>query len=471
MSETEAFHPLLRRQLQSARDESGSADMSALLVLVSKAYQDQDRMRSRLERAMALMNGELRENVDERDGLVQSLKRRTEQFEATLSNMRQGLAMFSNDALVVANNWLVTTLGYPSLKALEGGTLAQVLKDAPGLLEGSHNEASTEALLNAGKAGNSYTDAIVMQFAATEGRTLELALVCGQQSTRILTLDDVTESMLAEAQLNYMAKHDALTGLPNRNYLAEIIAAAETDVSHGYQCAIHCLDLDQFKSVNDTLGHDVGDGLLQAVSQRLQGCVKENDVVARLGGDEFAIVQRRLVSLQESERLAARVIEKLAEPFLIGTHQLQIGASIGIALLSENTPTSEKPLKQADIALYRAKSDGRGCFRFFQPKMDIYLQERRALEVDLRNADFDQEFELHYQPQFDMATKTIIGLEALLRWNHKTRGLMGPAKFIGLSEEIGLIEDIGDWTLHKACCEAAKWDNPNVVIAVNLSAI
>ena len=232
------------------------------------------------------------------------------------------------------------------------------------------------------------------------------------------------------------------------------------------------LDLDQFKGVNDTLGHPVGDELLKAVAERLRGCVRETDTVARLGGDEFAIMQtgdRR--SRRTPPRSRGASSRRSARPYELDGHQVVIGASIGIAdRAGRRHAMPDQLLKNADMALYRAKADGRGTFRFFEPEMDARMQARRALELDLRKALGNGEFELHYQPLVNLRRNEISGFEALLRWHHPERGMMPPAEFIPIAEETGLIVPIGEWVLRQACAEAATWPD-HVKVAVNLSPV
>jgi diguanylate cyclase (GGDEF)-like protein len=220
--------------------------------------------------------------------------------------------------------------------------------------------------------------------------------------------------------------------------------------------------------VNDTLGHSMGDALLRAVSERLLNCIRDLDTIARLGGDEFAIIQIAPAEPHEAAALAERIIETIAAPFSLEGHQIGIGTSVGIALAPSDGVLGEELLQKADLALYRAKMDGRNTFRFFEPGMDAQMQERRAIEVDLRNALAANQFELYYQPLVTMESGRITGFEALLRWHHPQRGLVPPGDFIPLAEEVGLVVPIGEWVLQQACREAASWPG-NVHVAVNLS--
>jgi diguanylate cyclase (GGDEF)-like protein len=241
-------------------------------------------------------------------------------------------------------------------------------------------------------------------------------------------------------------------------------------VQRGENLAVLCLDLDHFKSVNDTLGHPVGDSLLKAVAERLRQKVRDTDIVARLGGDEFAIVQIAAEQPRGAIVLADRLIEALSKPFDLTGHQLVIGTSIGIALAPSDGLDTDQLIKNADMALYRAKADGRGVFRFFEPEMDAKMQARRTLEIDLRKALVEGEFELFYQPLVNLQSNEISGFEALLRWNHPTRGLVPPSEFIPIAEEMGLIVPLGEQVLRQACTEAAGWPG-DIRVAVNLSPV
>ena len=238
----------------------------------------------------------------------------------------------------------------------------------------------------------------------------------------------------------------------------------------GEHLAVFCLDLDRFKEVNDAHGHPVGDLLLKAVADRLRQCVRDIDMVARLGGDEFAIVQAGASQPTDATSLASRLIEVIGAPYELGGHQVTVELSIGIALAPGDGLDPDQLLKNADMALYRAKSDGHGLYRFFEPEMDARMQARRRLEIDLRKAIANGEFELFYQPLVDMQTENVTGFEALIRWHHPERGMIPPLDFIPVAEETGLIVPIGDWVLRQACAEAATWPT-NVKVAVNLSPI
>jgi diguanylate cyclase (GGDEF)-like protein len=286
----------------------------------------------------------------------------------------------------------------------------------------------------------------------------------------VSTHEDITSRREAEAQIAHMAHHDALTNLPNRVLLRERLEEALAQVKRGGQIAVLYLDLDHFKSINDTLGHGVGDELLKQVALRLERSLGADDTIARLGGDEFAIVQTGIGSPSDVANLASRIREALTRPYDLEGHQVPADVSIGISIAPDDTSDPDQLLKNADMALYRSKADGRGTFRFFEPQMDERVKARRTLELDLRNAIVSGEFELYYQPLLNLEHHQISGCETLLRWHHPTRGMVSPGEFIPVAEETGLINQIGEWVLRQACLEAASWPN-EIAVAVNLSPV
>ena len=287
----------------------------------------------------------------------------------------------------------------------------------------------------------------------------------------LVAVVDITERRQAEARIAYMAHHDGLTDLPNRELFQERLkqALAEGRPGSGRVAAL-CVDLDLFKNVNDSFGHPIGDRLLRSVADRLRSDVIGNNLVARLGGDEFAVILTNVVSPNEASDYAMRLIKTLSKAYEIDGIEVVIGASIGIALSPGDGETSEELMRNADMALYRAKSDGGGVHRFFEREMDRQAQKRRDMELDLRRAFANGEFELHYQPLVDIAADRISGFESLLRWRHPQRGMISPADFIPVAEDIGLIVALGEWVLREACTEAAKWP-ADVKVAVNLSPV
>jgi len=280
---------------------------------------------------------------------------------------------------------------------------------------------------------------------------------------------DITERKRAEARVAFMAHHDALTSLPNRvllrMHMEEMLVRARRN---GLGVATLCIDLDNFKAVNDTLGHPFGDLLLQEVAARLRSTLGEHDMVSRLGGDEFAVLHPDVDTPTEAGALAERIIDVISAPYSLDGHQVTIGASVGIAFAPVDADDADRLLKNADMALYRAKGDGKGACRFFEAEMDARLQARRRLEIDLRNAVAAEALEVHYQPLIALDRRKVSGFEALLRWRHPEHGMVPPSDFVPVAEETGLIGAIGAFVLRRACADAAKWPDP-VTVAVNLS--
>ncbi|WP_079539400.1 putative bifunctional diguanylate cyclase/phosphodiesterase [Bradyrhizobium lablabi] len=307
-----------------------------------------------------------------------------------------------------------------------------------------------------------------------DGTLIDLAiysreLVYNDRPAVLLALMDITERKRAEARLAFMAQHDGLTGLPNRNLLRQQM---DEILSHtrrsSDKVAVLVLGLDNFKSVNDTLGHGVGDKLLRGVAKRLRSTLREEDTIARLNSDEFAIVQSGLARPEDAVLLCRRLLEAIGDPYLLDGHSVVIGASIGIAMAPSDGDESEKLLKNADMALSRAKNEQRGTFSFFEAGMDARAQSRRKIEIDLRDAIQNDVLRPYYQPLIDLSTGRITGFEALVRWPHAERGMISPAEFIPVAEDTGLINALGGLMLRRACMDAAIWPD-EVRVAVNLS--
>ncbi|HVB18053.1 MAG TPA: EAL domain-containing protein [Stellaceae bacterium] len=396
----------------------------------------------------------------------QNLERQNLRFDAALNNMSQGLCMFDAAArIVVYNDRYVEMLGLPADQVKPGCTLGDVLRRlvAAGSVRGDQ-EAYLAELLAAiadGRPANSFRT-------FNDGREIYISNQPMPGGGWVATHEDVTERRRAEAQIVHLAHHDALTDLPNRVLMYERLEHALAHVRRGESIAVLLLDLDCFKNVNDTFGHGVGDLLLQAVAGRLRGCVREIDTIARLGGDEFAIIQASVEQPVDAAALARRLREAVGAPYVLNDHAVVIDTSIGIAVAPGDGVDAEALLKAADMAAYAAKADGRGTYRFFEAQMDACFKARRILELDLRQAFANGEFELHFQPLVNLQTGTISSFEALMRWQHPERGMIPPSEFIPVAEEIGLIVPLGEWALRMACAAAATWPE-EIKVAVNLS--
>ncbi|KJC57243.1 diguanylate cyclase [Bradyrhizobium sp. LTSPM299] len=307
-----------------------------------------------------------------------------------------------------------------------------------------------------------------------DGTLIDLAiysrqLMHGDQPAMLLALMDITERKRAEARLAFMAQHDGLTGLPNRNLLRQKMDEMLLHTRRSSdKVAVLMLGLDNFKAVNDTLGHGIGDKLLRGVAKRLRSTLRDEDALARLNSDEFTIVQNGVVRPEDAVLLAKRILDAIGEPYLLEGHSVLIGASIGIAMSPGDGEDSEKLLKSADMALSRAKSEFRGTFSFFEAEMDARARSRRKIETDLRDAIQNEGLRPYYQPLIDLASGRITGFEALVRWPHPERGMISPGEFIPVAEETGLINALGGLMLHRACMDAAQWPD-DVRVAVNLS--
>jgi diguanylate cyclase (GGDEF)-like protein len=394
-----------------------------------------------------------------------SLRQSNLLLDAALENMSQGLCLYdAQNRLEVFNRRFLEIFKLPPDQIKPGVGYKDVLAISIGVH--NHTGKNVEQLIAEQAEFLRERTAKPHLYELNNGRVVA-CLYCPTADGRwVATYEDVTERRQAEAKIIHMARHDALTNLPNRVLFQDKMEKA---LGRGDRIAVMFLDLDRFKSVNDSLGHSVGDALLCAVTERLQRVVSSSDTVARLGGDEFAIVQRHATPAGASE-LAGKIIAELVEPFEVQGHQLIVGTSIGIAMAPADGSEPDQLLRNADMALYRAKSDGRGTYHFFQPEMDAQMQDRRKLELDLRKALQGDEFELNYQPLIDLVRGEVCGFEALLRWKHPERGLIPPDEFIPVAEEIGLIVPLGDWVLKQACRDAANWP-AKTTIAVNLSPV
>jgi diguanylate cyclase (GGDEF)-like protein len=447
--------------------------VAGIVVLGVRQLRGQDRVVAanaaamRAETARAWAETEL-EMARQREAAEHAAYMQSQRFDLALSNMQQALVMFDNtDRLMVANRRFCKLVG-ATVDALPSGITATGIMELA-VAHGSFTREDMEALHRWRKTAAVMPAEASSTFEMTNGRSIVMTYQ-PMEGGWLATYEDVTERREAQDRMAHMARHDALTDLPNRVLFREKMQEALTHARRGRTMALLCLDLDQFKTVNDTLGHPVGDALLLAVARRLTEQVRDTDTVARLGGDEFAVVQALLDKPTEAADFADRLIAMLDTPFEVLGHQIVIGTSIGIAFAPQDGLDADQLLKNADLALYRAKSDGRGVYRLFHTGMDAEMQVRRLLELDLRQALRNGQFEVFYQPLVALQTRAVSGFEALLRWHHPERGMVSPAMFIPLAEEIGAIVPIGDWVLRQACAAAASWDGA-LRVSVNLSPV
>jgi diguanylate cyclase (GGDEF)-like protein len=387
-------------------------------------------------------------------------------FDAALNNMSHALCMFDAEGrLLVCNQRYIQMFKLSPELVKPGCTFPKLLKylASPGHFSGDPAGywAKLQVQMKEQKPISWINE-------SGNGRAISVINSPMPNGGWVATLEDITEQRIAQAKISHMALHDALTNLPNRLFFREQMETRLSQLGRDQKCAVLCLDLDRFKTVNDTLGHPDGDKLLRQAAERMRKCLRDGDTLARLGGDEFAILQAHVSQAEDTSALAARLIEDIGAPFDLDGQQVIIGVSIGIAVAPGDAIQPDQLLKNADMALYRAKAEGKGTYRFFEPEMDRLMQTRRSLELDLRKAVVNGEFEIYYQPLINLQTEAISGFEALLRWNHPTRGLVAPLDFIPLAEETTLIIPIGEWVIRKACEEASKWPK-EISIAINLS--
>ena len=389
-------------------------------------------------------------------------------LDTAINNMTQGLLMFdSSHRLVVANQRYIEMFGVSTDVVKPGCTIHELLNHRReiGSFKGDVDEycATLFRKLAQGKIFQT-----IMETA--NGGSIQVSYRPLQRGGWVTTLEDITERRRVEDRITHLAHYDALTDLPNRALFHEQLKRELARIAPGEQLAVLYIDIDEFKSVNDTLGHLIGDELLKSVAVSLGRCVRDTDFVARLGGDEFAIVQTGVRTADEVTGLVTRVLDTIREPYECLGHQVTTDASIGIALAPQHGTDLDQILKNADLAMYAAKSAGRRTYRFFEPEMDARVRARRILEMDLRQAISDGAFEVHYQPCVNLRDNKITGCEALLRWRHSERGMISPAEFIPIAEETGLINQLGEWVLTTACAEATTWPD-HIKLAVNVSPV
>jgi len=385
------------------------------------------------------------------------LRERTSHLQAIVDNFPGGITFTDkNLRVVVANEKVKELLDLPERLFANGPPAVEDIlrfNAERGEYGAGDLEEIVATRLALGKQGKPH----MSERERPDGTIVEVRGVPLASGGNVTIYLDMTERRRAESRIAHMAHHDALTDLPNRLLLQDRLEQALARLPMDERLAVFCLDLDGFKTVNDTLGHPVGDTLLKAVAERLRACVRKSDTVARFGGDEFAILQIAIDGLDDVTALAERIIQSIHTPYDLDHHHVNVGISIGIAVAPNDGVDPNQLLKNADLALYRAKAEGRGSYDFFELEMDVRMRARRELELDLRRALGDGQFELYYQPLVNLQRDEVCGFEALLRWHHPSRGMVSPVEFVPVAEDIGLIVPIGEWALRHACVEAAVW--------------
>ena len=397
----------------------------------------------------------------------QQLTLEKQRLDTAVNNIPQGLILYDTSArITVCNRRYIDMFGLSPEVAKPGCSMQDLIahRKATGSFDGDVEKFCADIIRNValGKITHQITE-------APGGRAIQIINQPLDVGGWVAVIEDVTERTRSEQQIAHLAHYDPLTDLPNRVLFCEQLETALKTVRPDEQLAVMYIDIDEFKSVNDALGHSIGDELLKTVARRLRGCLKDADVAARLGGDEFAVIQTSVKSPSDATRLVEKIHRSIRQTCECEGHLITTDASIGIAL-AEAGANLHQLLKNADLAMYAAKSAGRRTYRFFEPDMDARVKARHILETDLRQAIADGGLEVYYQPCVSLRDDRITGCEALLRWHHPVRGMISPAEFIPVAEETGLINQIGEWVLATACAEAATWPD-DIKIAVNVSPV
>lgn len=411
---------------------------------------------------MVALQGQSQEEAQRKQALL----------EATLHNIGQGICLFDQDLnLMVWNERYIELLNLPRDLVKEGTPLSDILRFNGE--RGEYGDVSIQALISDRVAIARRREPYRMERTRPNGRVIQVDHNPMPGGGYVATYTDITERKQTEARMRHLAVHDVLTSLPNRTLFLDRLRQALLSARR-FQRGVTVLfvDLDRFKDINDHFGHDVGDLMIQEMGQRLSRIIRDSDTAARLGGDEFAIIQTDVQNIEDTIALAQRIIDELCQPFDCRGVRLHSTASVGITLFPEDGENPEQLVKNADMAMYAAKAEGRNNYRFFLPSMHERVKERKTIEEDLRHALEHDQLELYYQPKIDCHNERVVGAEALVRWHHPERGMILPGEFISVAEECGLINRLGAWVLEKACKQTQIWREstlPGMRIAVNLS--
>lgn len=475
------MHSLLLRQINrylGSPDEIPE-NLLPFLEAISASYVADDSDRSLIDHSLDVMSTELEERnqalrreLNERRQAESRIEQSLSLLRATLDATADGIVAVDNGQRVESFNarflemWHIPPEAIGGLHAREITVLMARQLMAP------------DAFIEMARHFDTHADAERCEVLdLDDGRILECysrPRRIGEQIVgRVWSFRDITERRQAETRLAYMANYDSVTGLPNRHLLRERLDRAIKHEARSHRhLAIMFLDLDNFKSINDTLGHDVGDRVLQVVANRLLACLRESDTVARIGGDEFTVLVEDMTTMESIAALAQQIIDSLSLPFPLDGREMFCTVSVGIAIYPDDSESLDGLMKSADSAMYRAKEQGRNTYRFFTEDMHRRAYERLLLENRLRGALKRGEFQLHYQPQIDVASGATVGIEALLRWNDEERGLVQPLEFIGVLEDTGMIVEVGHWVLEEACAfnqSLREIGLPPIRVAVNIS--
>ncbi|MBY5815183.1 putative bifunctional diguanylate cyclase/phosphodiesterase [Rhizobium leguminosarum] len=458
---------LFWQQCTQAVTDDGSIDAQRLMDLVIATYRVHESNYDEIERSVETLlreNHVLRGNMS---ALSQAFDGQKKLFEIILNNLPLGLSVFDADQrLTLSNTRFRQLFGLTQKDLSAGATIADLTakmrgteSTKPGRRTGRHSAATARS-----------SSLRRREWLMDDGRIIQSMVTILSDGSNISIHADITDDRRAAERITYLAHHDPLTGLPNRIHFREQVDATLAERKPDEQIALVHLNLDRFKSINNTMGVSAGDKILQQVAERVRASAGSENTLARLGSDEFAILQTGKQQPWNVTALAEQIRRELSEPFFHGEKQVELSVSMGIAIAPEDGEETDILLKNAGVALSHAKADGRKRERFFASEMEVQMQLRHALEADLKAAVENEEFELHYQPLYDLSQRRICGFEALIRWNHPVRGRVPPMDFIPLAEEVGLVVDIGRWVLRRACNDAALWPE-GIKVAVNVSAI